>query len=122
MVSWLNGDPTPLPPSSPSFVVDDVPDDDGVTVRVRGELDILTAPELAAHVRHRLDASRPGDTMTVDLAGVGFLAAKGVSVLLEAKRDAEARGCRFAVVGCQPFAVEVLDVLGVRQELGATGT
>jgi anti-anti-sigma factor len=73
-----------------------------------GEVDLLTAPRL----RRALDRAREPVTV-VDLAGVTFLAAAGLAVLLAANDDAVEHGRRFAVVGAAGTARRSLEVSGV---------
>jgi anti-sigma B factor antagonist len=111
------------PPSDrnpPFLVVDTVEDADGVTVQVGGELDILTIPQLATHLQRCLAACAPSTALVVDLSEVSFLAAAGSATLIAAAQNVEDRGCRFAVIGCRPIVLRVLDVLGVRERLNAT--
>jgi anti-sigma B factor antagonist len=54
-------------------------------VRLAGALDGLTAPELARHLREQT-AVGPSD-LVLDLAGVRFLAAAGVTLLLGAQHN-----------------------------------
>lgn len=66
---------------------------DATVVTVRGEVDLLTAPLL----RDRL-LPLMRDTVIIDLAGVTFFAAAGLTVLVEARRTAEAAGIRLSLV------------------------
>ncbi len=59
--------------------------DDARVVTVLGEVDALTAPELAAFLTTQLAAAR---VVVVDLDGVGFLGSAGLSVLFEANEQA----------------------------------
>ena len=67
-----------------------------VLIRVTGEVDFCTAPELEAAVHHALveDAS----SVFVDLAEVLFLGAAGATVLLRAKRACQRRGTNFVLL------------------------
>jgi anti-sigma B factor antagonist len=58
---------------------------DARIVTVQGEVDALTAPELAAFLTAQLAAAR---VVVVDLDGVGFLGSAGLSVLFEANEHA----------------------------------
>ena len=67
------------------------------TLHVRGELDIVTAPELAAAVTAALATSPP--TLTLDLAETTFLDSSGARQLVLSAR--QAAGCGTAVqVSC----------------------
>jgi anti-sigma B factor antagonist len=66
-----------------------------VTVRVRGELDLATAPVLDREI---LAALTPGiSVLILDLGGVGFLDSSGIASLIAARRDTRARDARFAL-------------------------
>ena len=91
--------------------------DDAVVLRVCGELDLSTAPHLARHLRHHLDANPCRTEFVIDLSGVSFLGATGIAALIDAARDADLRGCRFAIIGCQPIFVRILDIVGAREML-----
>jgi anti-sigma B factor antagonist len=58
---------------------------DARIVTVQGEVDALTAPELAAFLTAQLAAAR---VVVVDLDRVGFLGSAGLSVLFEANEQA----------------------------------
>ena len=61
-----------------------------LTLHVRGELDILTAPELAAEVTSALSTA-PRE-LVVDLAGTTFLDSSGARQLVLSARQAAAAG------------------------------
>ena len=75
-----------------------------------GEVDLLTAPRL----QQELARSR-GHTTVVDLTGVTFLAAAGLSVLLAANAQAREDGRRFGLVGAAGTARRSLEVSGVAE-------
>jgi len=56
-------------------------------VRVQGELDIATAPDLERAVLRPRD---PGDQVVLDLAGLRFMDSTGLRVLLRARTEAKA--------------------------------
>ena len=100
------------------------PDPVGVTVdgmagagrvAVTGEIDILTAPRLEAVLEAAVDAY---DDVLVDLSGVTFMDAQGITVLLAAHRAA--RGT-LRVVDASPQAARVLRIIGVDHVLGICG-
>jgi anti-sigma B factor antagonist len=121
MFNGLDGDPTTPSDGNPFDVVDvtDV-DAQAVVVRVVGDLDLITAPQLATHLRRRVEGSPGGTAVIVDLAECGFLGSKGVAALMVAAEDAAARGCTFEIIGCLPIVLRVLDVSGVRDALNVT--
>jgi len=67
-----------------------------VVLDVVGHVDAFTVPLLRACLRTQL--SRPGvRELVIDVGGVDFLGAAGVSVLAEAARRCRRRGLRFRV-------------------------
>jgi anti-sigma B factor antagonist len=87
--------------------------DDVPVVRVVGEIDLATAPDL----RDKL-AEIPSDvgTVIVDLSEVTFLDSTGLSVLVATwKRFDESGGGAFRLVVNQPAVQRVLDVTGLVQ-------
>ncbi len=79
-------------------------------VTVVGEIDLLTAPRLGRALSR---AREP--TTVVDLAGVTFLAAAGLTVLVAANHDAVEQGRHFGVVGAAGTARRTLEVSGVAE-------
>jgi anti-sigma B factor antagonist len=79
-------------------------------VRCEGELDLATAPELAA----ALDAL-DGDAgpVVVDLTDVGFLDSSGLSTLLQARQRLADAGAELRLVVTRPSILRVLDVTGL---------
>ena len=64
------------------------------TLRVTGELDLVTAPLL----RTELEARRGGaDRVVLDLAGVEYIDSTGLVLLLEATREAQGAGWTLAL-------------------------
>jgi anti-anti-sigma factor len=116
MFDGLDGDRTSPPFDSSPFDIVDVTAQ-AVVVRVVGDLDLVTAPQLATHLRRRIESHTDGTAVVVDLGECDFLGSKGVAALMTAAEDAAARGCTFAVVGCQPIVLRVLDITGVRDAL-----
>jgi anti-sigma B factor antagonist len=118
MFNGLDGDRTP-PSDGSQFDIVDV-DDHAVVVRVVGDLDLITAPQLATHLRRQIESHPDGTALVVDLDRCGFLGSKGVAALMTAAEDATARGCSFSVIGCRPIVLRVLDITGVRDALNVT--
>lgn len=81
-----------------------------VVVAVAGELDMLTAPELADAVRAA--ASQHPVGLVVDLGEVTFLGSAGMNVLITADRDL-AGSVRFGVVAEGPVTSRPLKLIGI---------
>jgi anti-sigma B factor antagonist len=89
-------------------------------VAITGDVDLLSAGELERWLRHVIAESRCR-TIVLDLGGVEFLAARGVSVLLAAKRAAEEAGRDLQVRNAQGLPARVLRLLGLESWCRADG-
>jgi anti-anti-sigma factor len=81
---------------------------DGHLVRVCGELDLATAPDLADILDQIVDG-----TIKLDISGVTFLDSSGLRTLLVANRDLERCGRRMIV--CGPIDPVVQRTLAITQ-------
>ncbi|GAA4205765.1 hypothetical protein GCM10022252_66830 [Streptosporangium oxazolinicum] len=79
---------------------------DFVVITVAGELDLATRPDLAAFTRDVIDA-RPG-TVIIDLAGITFIDACGLSALIAVKRHAREQGTPLLLAGAPPVVLKLL--------------
>lgn len=82
-----------------------------VVVSVRGEVDIATAPELAAGLEGVVRASPRA--VVVDLSGVSFMDSSGVNRLVSAARTLMADGARVVLAVPGPLLRRVFDVTRV---------
>src|SRR5215212_2966008 len=82
-------------------------------VAITGDVDLLSAGELERWLRHVIAESRCR-TIVLDLGGVEFLAARGVSVLLAAKRAAEEAGRDLQVTNAQGFTGQGVHAVGAQ--------
>jgi anti-sigma B factor antagonist len=80
-------------------------------VAITGEVDLLSAGELERRLRRVVAESRCR-TIVVDLGGLEFLDARGVSVLLASKLAAEEAGRDLHVTNAQGLPAKVLRLLG----------
>jgi len=78
-------------------------------VVVDGEVDILTAPKLAAAVRDD-DAF---DALVLDVAKMPFISSSGLRVVVSLHRRLARRGGGVAVVAAQPFVKRILEMVGL---------
>jgi anti-sigma B factor antagonist len=85
-------------------------DSTGDWIIARGEIDIVTAPQLAAAI----DAA---PTLGVDMSEVSFLDVSGLRVLLDAARRNRAVGGRFAVVRPSPMIRRLLELTAMDQSI-----
>lgn len=105
--------PTTPAPTTVSFDLDVT---EGVAVvHVRGEIDVVTAPEFeeaieSARARHR------SSVLIVDLTKVAFLASAGLAVLARCSDEFADRG-RFLVVADSPATRRPLELTGLDRSL-----
>jgi anti-anti-sigma factor len=98
--------------SPPAFAVDVDQDVDPVVVRVRGELDLSTAPNLVQALE---DAAPLSAAIVVELGAVEFLDSSAIGALLRAGRARTAAGGRL-LIGSRSTAVDrVLEVTGLHE-------
>jgi anti-anti-sigma factor len=79
-------------------------------LRVAGELDILTSPELGALVG---DRSRRYRTVVVELEDVDFIDSSGVNTILVADQDCRRDGCRLVATEGSRQVRRVLELCGL---------
>jgi anti-sigma B factor antagonist len=88
----------------------DEPSDGVVTVFVRGEIDLATAPGLERDLRA---ADRDGvREMVVDLGSVTFMDSTGIYLLLDARERAARRGCRIRLRDVPAQTRRLLEMAG----------
>ena len=80
-------------------------------VEIVGEVDLQSVGELERRLRRVIAESR-SRTIVVDLGGLEFLAARGVSVLLAAKVAAEEAGRDLQVMNAHGLPARVLRLWG----------
>ncbi|MDQ7803564.1 STAS domain-containing protein [Amycolatopsis sp. A133] len=91
-----------------------------VVLAVAGEVDLLSAPMLGTEVTAAL-ADAP-ELLVVDLSEVSFLASIGITVLLEARREA-GTGTRVRVVAPEDGVVHrTLRLTGLHEALAVAST
>jgi anti-sigma B factor antagonist len=88
-----------------------VPDDDHVTLRLTGEIDMSTAQSVREAA---LQAMRQHDrTLQIDLSGVTFIDSTGLEVLLATRRRATVSGGQLQLIDPTHAVLRVLEVTGV---------
>jgi anti-anti-sigma factor len=78
---------------------------------IGGELDIATADAAVRYVRLVID--RHGGPLIVDLAGLDFCDAQGLSALLRMATYAERAGCPFRLASPRPSLVKIMKITGL---------
>ena len=84
-------------------------------VPVRGELDLALAGSLAA--RGYAAIGRQARVLLLDVAGVSFCDACGLSALVRIANHADRTGCRYGLIAPQPLVVKILRITGLDQRL-----
>jgi anti-sigma B factor antagonist len=92
---------------------------DARVVTVAGEINALTAPELAAVVTAQVAAV---PLVVVDLQRVRFMGFAGLSVLVEANELATREGRRLRLVCHSGMVNRALDVAGLREQFSLSDT
>ena len=87
---------------------------DARVVTVTGEVDTVTAPQLAAVLTEQLAIAR---LVVVNLDGVQFLGSAGLQVLFEANELATQQGRHLRLVCNSPTANLTLESTGLREHL-----
>jgi anti-sigma B factor antagonist len=87
-----------------------------ITLRVEGELDLLTAPRLVAHV-DRLLRVEPGDVV-LDLKETQFIDSAGLAILLNLQRRLDHLGYRLRVVCDEGPVRRVIKMARLEETLG----
>ena len=84
----------------------------GSVVRISGELDMATAPQLRECLM-----SLEGTTVTLDFTGVTFMDSGGIAVLACAMKRARERSAELLVRGVRPAQMQVLEITGMADKL-----
>lgn len=110
----------PVPPTSDqsddreAFAVSVSDAEDGViTVAVRGDVDMLTAPAVAAAV----ERAQAGHSVVLNLDDVSFIGSVGLSLLVDAARRAEGAEHKFAILAGNRIVLRAVQVTGLDSTL-----
>jgi anti-anti-sigma factor len=104
------------PPGPVEIGLDASRNQDFVTIAVEGELDLLTAPKLAARITEFL-RERPADVL-VDLGPTDFIDSAGLAILLNVQRRVERSGKRLRVVCDEGPVRRVIELARLEETLG----
>jgi anti-sigma B factor antagonist len=96
------------------------PDDRTQILRVRGELDLATAGSL--YRRGRTAIGRHPWLLLLDLTGLSFCDASGLSAFVRIANEAEAAGCGYGLIAPQPLVAKMLRITGLHQRLQVFAT
>lgn len=98
-----------------SFAVDQEQRGSLPLLRVRGELDIYTAPRLKEAVLAALGAEN--HSLAIDLSGVSFLDSTGAQVLMSARMRTAERGGELYIVGAGRLVLRLFHLMGLQEVL-----
>lgn len=118
----LGGGGSATPYTGRIFSVECSPGDrlDAVTVRVRGEIDLASAPRLRAAL---LDVDRRGHRyVEVDLGAVDLVDSAGIGVLIGALRRARLAGGDLRIISVAADTARVFGLLRLDAVFGLVGT
>jgi len=87
-----------------------------LVLALRGELDMATAPELAAALDPLLQQGP--DEVIIDLSALSFLDSSGIAVLVTGQQELTTQDRRLAVRGARPHAMKVFEIAGLIDFLG----
>ena len=79
------------------------------------ELDLATADNLAEQGRAAI--SRHARLLLLDLTGLSFCDARGLSTLVRIANNADTAGCRYALIAPQPPVAKMLRISGLNSRL-----
>jgi anti-anti-sigma factor len=96
------------------------PDDRTQILRVRGELDLATADSL--YRRGRTAIGRQPRLLLLDLTGLSFCDASGLSAFVRIANEAEAADCGYGLIAPQPLVAKMLRITGLHQRLQVFAT
>jgi anti-sigma B factor antagonist len=89
-------------------------------LRVRGELDLATADSL--YLRCRTAIRRHPRLLLLDLTGLSFCDASGLSAFVRIANEADAAGCGYGLIAPQPLVAKMLRITGLHQRLQVFAT
>ena len=82
--------------------------DGAAEVRLAGELDLCTGPDVASRLRRLLETA-PVETVVIDLGGLSYCDGTGLNVFANAQREAETLGKSIVLVGANGVLRRVFD-------------
>src|ERR1700712_4183292 len=97
--------------AKPGFDAEEIESDAGVIIRLRGELDLVSEPQLAGVVDRIL--ARGTRQLAVDLRELTFMDSSGVSAMVTAERACRRHGMRFLLISGSAAIGELLAMCGL---------
>lgn len=93
---------------------------DMVVVHVAGEVDILTAADLATVLCTAADAAHPPGPLVIDLTGTRFFSAAGLTLLIATQQRCRERQLTLRVVATHRSVLRPLQITGLDRLLDIT--
>ena len=84
-------------------------------VRVSGDLDLMTAPQLLAAIEPNLDAGT--GALVVDLSRLTFIDSSGLSALIRVNQRMTVAGRELSIIAPGPPAAKTFEITGLDQVL-----
>jgi anti-anti-sigma factor len=88
---------------------------DGTALRVAGELDLETAPQLLAAAEPVLRAD--AGALVVDLSRLAFIDSSGLSALIRLNNQMSGTGREFVIISPPPLVAKAFEITGLDQVL-----
>ena len=88
------------------LTIDNEQSPDGSLIRVVGEVDLYSSPELRKAILKAVPSAEGG--LAIDLEGVTYIDSSGVATLVEGLRSAREHGTGFVLVAPSPPVMQVL--------------
>jgi len=98
---------------SPTLEISTIPDERCPVVRLKGDVDLRTSPDLRERLLQLVE-QRP-ERVILDLAGVGYMDSSGVGTMVEFKRHLERRDGQLVLAGLQPRVRSLLEITRLDQ-------
>lgn len=89
-------------------------------LRVQGELDLATADAL--YQRGRAAIARHARLLLLDLRGLSFCDARGLSAFVRLANDADSAGCGYGLIAPTPQVADILRITGLGTRLRVFAT
>jgi anti-anti-sigma factor len=102
--------------TSQDFAIDTAGDHGDLSLNVRGDLDMSTAPALAAALTK---AGSDDAVITLDLSGVTFIDSSALVVLVSSGRELAERGARLRIGPRSEVVAKVLEITQLDQQADA---
>ncbi|MBN2447678.1 MAG: STAS domain-containing protein [Phycisphaerae bacterium] len=102
------------------LTIETVAEPAGHVVRIGGDIDLRTSPELRGRLLQALE-EHP-ERLIIDLTGVSYMDSSGVGTVVEAKRKAERGGTRVILNGLQPRVRSVFEITQLDKFFTITNT